>query len=62
MNETVMTIKITAGQKKRLRRIALDYGYTIGRGKEKNWGSVRKLMAAVADGKLQVVKYGTNGN
>ena len=61
MNNTVMTIKITSEQKSRLRDIALDYGYTIGRGNEKDWGSVRKLMAAVADGELQIVRYCSNG-
>ena len=61
MAETIMTLKITNKQKAKLRQIAKQYGFTIGRGNEKEWGSVRKLMAAVADGKLHIVKLGSNG-
>jgi len=60
MATTVMTIKITTEQKENLRKIAKSYGFTIGRGKEKDWGSVRKLMAAIADEQLHVFKLGGN--
>ena len=53
---THQLLTITPEQKEALRDIALFYGFTIGRGKEKTWGSINQLAAAIADGKLMVIE------
>lgn len=53
---THQLLTITTEQKAALRDIAILYGFTIGRGKEKEWGSINQLAAAIADGELMVVK------
>lgn len=52
---TVMTIKMTKDERQQLREIAKRLGFTVGRGREADWGSVRQLMLAIADGDLAVV-------
>ena len=63
MSEQELThqiLKITWPQKEALRKIALQYGLTIGRGNEKNMGSINQLAALIANGDLIVVKPSTD--
>ncbi len=53
---THQLLKITPEQKDALRQIALNFGFTIGRGREKDWGSINQLAAAIADGDLIVLR------
>ena len=63
MNEiTYQRLGLTHEQKARLRELAKQFGFTIGRGAEKDWGSINQFAAAIADGKLTVVKSKENGN
>jgi len=58
MSEKELThqlLKITPEQKEQLRNIALQFGFAIGRGNEKDWGSINQLAAAIGDGRLIVV-------
>ena len=57
---THQLLKITPEQKDALRQIALGFGFTIGRGREKNWGSINQLAAAIADGELIVISAGVS--
>lgn len=55
MNEiTYQRLGLSHRQKAELRRIAKSFGFTIGRGAEKEWGSINKLAQAIADGKLKL--------
>jgi len=54
MSETTQTIRMTTQQKRKLRQLATAFGYTIGRGREAEWGSIRKLVLAIADGDLKI--------
>ena len=56
MSETVQTIRMTTKQKSQLRQLAKAFGFTIGRGREAEWGSIRKFVLAIADGDLHVDK------
>lgn len=47
-------MKIDDERKTALREIAKEHGLLIGRGREAEWGSIRKLLFALADGDLQV--------
>lgn len=51
----MMTIKMTHEEAARLRQIARQFGYTIGRGRDAEMGSFRQLALEIAAGRLLVV-------
>lgn len=55
-NRANLSMQLTEEQKQSLRDIAKAHGLIIGRGKEKDWGSIRGLCEAIADGELVVVR------
>lgn len=55
-HKPTMTLQITNEQKASLREIASLHDLKIGRGSTPEMGSIRKLIMAIADKKLMVVK------
>lgn len=55
MNETHFSMAISPPHLDRLRALAKQHGFTIGRGKEKDWGSLAQLLKAVAEGEYVIV-------
>jgi hypothetical protein len=55
---TVSTIEWLPEERDAFRELAKSFGYTIGRGREKDWGSIRQLILAIVHGDVKVC----NGN
>jgi hypothetical protein len=56
MTDTHVNLKLTTREVQRLRLLARNLGFTIGRGPRAVDGSIRQLVRAVAAGDLEIVQ------
>ena len=55
---TKQTIEIDKSKMDKIRQMAAEMGYTIGRGPFSAWGSLPQLIEAIADGDVKICKAG----